>query len=125
MTYITAVSSHSKQKQVLAELEQLLNTTSPVDYMLKVEKIPNGFEVFQFCGGAYVPVRKYVVLLLPITFNFSAVQTFQGSFSLDCTDLIKTMETITAKLRELCGTYYGEERGSDTYDNLAASLRGL
>ncbi len=124
MTIIYLASSYKRRLELIEELAEKLTVITVPNSIFKIEKHNFGFNVLQLCGEHYVVIRKYMVLLTPITFNFSSVQDLEGEIYIDCEDVLEKLRCISKKLEDMQGIQT-KGRAKAKYDKLAAILHGL
>ena len=64
----------------------------------------NRIKILQNCGkGVYVPIRTYLVIVIPVLIDLNPLYNFQGTVDYHLGETIEHLQKLTAKLQSLSG----------------------
>ena len=121
-TVIKTVNTTIERDQVVRQIYDTLQSDHATQFLIK--RSANRIHIYHNAGnGIKIPIRTYIVIVLPIAIDLSALNGFYGSVDFDLDDTITHLQSIISKLHSMQG--HKVIRGSnnvETFKQLARSL---
>jgi hypothetical protein len=109
----------------MQKLREKIAIEVPYNSIYDVSFSGNRIDVRQLIGDkGYVLIRSYIIILMPVVVNLSAIQGFSGDVYFDCDDVLSELNCAIKKLKAVEGQH--TERGSnETFEKLDRILHDI
>jgi hypothetical protein len=100
---VVTVSSIIERDRVIKKIYTNLKKEPDTRFVVQQDQV-NRVKVLQYCGGGvYVPIRTYVVIVIPVLIDLSPLYSFQGTVDYHLEETIEHLQKLTTKLQSLSG----------------------
>jgi hypothetical protein len=119
---IATVSSLVKRDKLIKQIYTNLTKEPSTQFTVQQDQV-NRIKILQNCGkGVYVPIRTYLVIVVPVLIDLSSLYDFTGIVDYRLDKTIESLKTLITKLESLQGRRV--MRGKSNAQ-LEATLRNL
>lgn len=99
-TYIYVVTSFKRRREIAQEIAEMLTIVIPPGDTYKTVKKDNGYEIYHITENEEIPIRRYLVILIPVVLNLEPLYGFDKNTIFYCDDVIKELECAIKKLKK-------------------------
>jgi hypothetical protein len=120
---IATVSSLVERDKLIKQIYTNLTKEPSTQYTVQQDQV-NRIKILQNCGkGVYVPIRTYLVIVIPVLIDLSSLYDFTGIVDYRLDKTIESLKTLITKLESLQGRRVMRGKSNEqTFNELVRSL---
>jgi hypothetical protein len=126
ITIVATVGTIVKRDQLIKRIYTNLTENPSTQFTVQQDQV-NRIKVFHNLDkGRRVLIRTYLIIIIPVTIDTSALTTIYGKVDFHLDETITSLQELISKLQSLQGTRFVKgNTNAKTFEKLVNQLRGV